>query len=365
MKGKRNRKVLFFKAIISVVFFVMLVSFIKGNELVTVLSRLDWFYCTLSLLLAPLMLIVSCLKWKVLLDLSGKRLRLCELLRIYLVGYFFSNLLPSTVGGDVARSYYSGRLIGNQAFAAVCVFVERFTGLFFLLILVILAPASRPELYASPFFYVPSAFAFLLICLIMLVWKVREPMRISDRMISAILERIHAAAEHSRFTRASRGAVAVAQLYLRLKRGVVRVHDELRGAVLLIRGNSRRAWAIVLLTVLFYALTWVNVYVSFKAFRVDPGFVTVVALVPTIMFVAHAPLTFLGNLGFFESVFVFYFLQSQVLPEETLAMGILLRIKMLLLGLAGLFFYVMDKRDGLDRIRELSRGDGSGHPPVE
>jgi glycosyltransferase 2 family protein len=347
-----NKKTLAAKLILCGVFITILVSFVRGNELVAVFSRPDWYYLTFSLLLGPLMLVVSCLKWKVLLDLSGKRLRFRELLRIYLVGYFFSNLLPSTVGGDVARSYYSGRLIGNQAFAAVCVFVERFSGLFLLLILVILAPAVRPGLYASPFFYVPAAVAFFLICLVMLVWKVREPLSVPDRMVTIILERIHGAAEHSRFSPAGRWAAAAERLYQRFKQMLTRMHDELRGATRLIRGNIRSAWAIVLLTVLFYVLTWVNVYVSFRAFGVDPGFVMVVALVPTIMFVAHAPLTFLGNLGFFESVFVFYFLQSQVLPEETLAMGILLRIKMLLLGLAGLYFYVMNKRAWLDRIPE-------------
>jgi uncharacterized protein (TIRG00374 family) len=356
MNVKPSKRALTAKLLLCCLFVAVLISFVRTNELVSVFARLDWRYLTLSLLLGPLMLLVSCLKWKVLLDLGEKKLGLAELLRIYLMGYFFSNLLPSTVGGDVVRSYYSGRLLGNQAFAAVCVLGERFTGLLLLFVLVVLAPLVRPGLYGSPYVYLPALGSFFLLCLVIMVWKAREPLGGPGRRIAAFLGRLHGAGTRSASPLVQRAAEKAAGLYDVLARRLSRVHDELGGAVRLVLGNGRVAGSIAGLTVLFYALTWLNVYVSFRAFGVDPGFLAVVALVPTIMFVAHLPLTFLGNLGFFESVFVFYFLQVDILPAETLAMGLLLRVKLLLLGLAGLFVYLVYKRDGMIRLQDLQGG---------
>lgn len=44
----------------------------------------------------------------------------------------------------------------------------------------------------------------------------------------------------------------------------------------------------------------------FKAFNVEVD--KICAIVPAFMLVVHIPVTLLGNLGYFESVFVFYFL---------------------------------------------------------
>jgi hypothetical protein len=57
--------------------------------------------------------------------------------------------------------------------------------------------------------------------------------------------------------------------------------------------------------------------------------------------VAQVPVTLLGNLGYFESVFVFYFLLIGVDGAETLAMSLFLRIKMLSLGGMGFIVYLL------------------------
>jgi len=100
---------------------------------------------------------------------------------------------------------------------------------------------------------------------------------------------------------------------------------------------------ILLLTTLFYLLTFINVYVSFLAFGVTPDFWEISSLIPVILFVAQVPVTLLGNIGFFESVFVFYFLLIGIPGVETLAMGLLLRLKMITTGGIGYFIYITYK----------------------
>jgi len=62
------------------------------------------------------------------------------------------------------------------------------------------------------------------------------------------------------------------------------------------------------------------------------------------MLVAHLPVTLLGNLGYFESVFVFYGLLIGVGGAESLAMGLLLRVKTLTMGVIGFGVYLLYKQ---------------------
>ncbi|HQM52366.1 MAG TPA: lysylphosphatidylglycerol synthase domain-containing protein, partial [bacterium] len=58
---------------------------------------------------AYLGMLISCLRWKVVLEARGIRVSVHLLIFYYTIGYFFSSFLPSMFGGDVARSYIFGR----------------------------------------------------------------------------------------------------------------------------------------------------------------------------------------------------------------------------------------------------------------
>ncbi len=343
-KNSRKRLV-FIKATVSVAFYFVLISFVQRNELITVFSGVNWFYLICSFVLAIIMLMVSCWKWKVLLDASGQRLSYLTLLRIYLIGYFFSNLLPSMIGGDVVRSFYVGRLINNQTVSATSVFLERFTGMLFLLLLVIFAPLLRPELYANPFVYIPAVAAACLLLLIVWIWKggntllrIEKMMRWSVALLKSWLSRLNILWIQKLLLRVER-------IYLTVLKRLRKFQDELQTALRTIQSKKYMIFSLFILTAVFYFLTWVNVYVSFLAFGVQPGFLSTSALVPTIMLIGQLPVTLLGNLGFIESVFVFYFLQIQIPTASSLAMGLLLRVKLLCLGSIGYIVYLLLKRD--------------------
>ncbi len=331
------------KAVFSIAFFIVLFSFVQGHELLDMLDRIEWFYFVLSFLLIPVMLSISCLKWKILLDVKGEHVPFLTLLRIYLIGYFFSNLLPSTVGGDVVRSFYAGKLIDNQAYSAVSVFIERFSGILFLILLVIFAPLLRPQLYSSPYIYVPVVVAIVLLGIISWVWTVKDPLSLPDKMMTIMFTAIKNGADRSGISPVKTAVSFLIRCNDGLFRRLKKFHEELIQAVKIIQNNPALLFKIVVLTIFFYIFTWVNVYVSFRAFGVNPDFLTLCALIPTIMFVAHLPVTLLGNLGFFESVFVLYFMLIPILPAESLAMGLLLRVKMLFLGILGYLVYLSYK----------------------
>jgi hypothetical protein len=72
-----------------------------------------------------------------------------------------------------------------------------------------------------------------------------------------------------------------------------KLRKELGLAIKAIKQDKLFFRQLICLTVLFYFLTWINVYISFRAFNVHVDFPVVCAMVPTIMFVAHVPVTLL------------------------------------------------------------------------
>ena len=328
------------KLLVSAVFFGVLFSFVKTNELLAVFAQINWFYLGVAILLTPCMTLASCAKWKLILDLKEKKIPFWQLLKIYLIGYFFSNILPSTVGGDVVRFYYAGRLLENQSFAAISVFVERFSGIVLLFFLVVAAPLLYPSLYRNPHIWLPAAAGLIFGIITIWIWLAKNPFGLPNRLGAWLFAAIRTAGEGSGRGIIVRCAALFANIYEKVIARLKKLHEELQVAVAAMRHDSTFLRRLIGLTVLFYLLTWLNVYFSFRAFNVEVSFLAVCAIVPAVMLVAHIPVTLLGNLGYFESVFVFYFLLVGVGGAESLAMGLLLRAKMLAMGALGFISYL-------------------------
>ena len=73
-------------------------------------------------------------RWQVVLGGMGFHLPYREVVRQYLMGLFFGNLMPTAVGGDAAKVYYLGRKVGYVEVGA-SVFVDRFLGFLWLSVL--------------------------------------------------------------------------------------------------------------------------------------------------------------------------------------------------------------------------------------
>ena len=294
------------KALFSLLFLGFLLAYAGRQDLASVVRKADPLYLTLCLLLGPVMVSASTGKWRIILHREGARLPFSLLFRSYLVGYFFSNFLPSNVGGDVARSYRAGRVAGDQALVAASVVVERVTGLLGLLSLVIGMPWLRKELAHHPALAVPSAIAagglLLLVVASLIRWS---------------------------------GEVFPGTgWWARLQRALLRFAARSGQALSTLKRDPAYALRVAGWTVLFYALALLNVWLAFRAFGAAPSLRDLATVLPTAMFVATMPVA-LGSLGLAEGAYVFYFGLVGMDPSVTLVMGLLLRVKILLLGAAG------------------------------
>jgi uncharacterized protein (TIRG00374 family) len=169
---------------------------------------------------------------------------------------------------------------------------------------------------------------------------IKDPFALLKRLMAFLLNRLDGIGGRVQSVSLGKLVRFVGLFLLSLSLRLERFSEELGKALQVIRYDRVLLCKIITLTMVFYFFTWLNVYLTFLAFGTRVDFLAIIALVPTIMFVAHFPVTVLGNLGFFESVFVFYFLMIGVSGAETLAMGLLLRLKTLCIGVFGFVVYL-------------------------
>ena len=97
-------------------------------------------WIALAVLLQVVGVAVSAVRWRMLLRAKGAEAPLGFLSRSLLVGSFFNNFLPSTIGGDVYRARDTATRAGSLTEAATVVLVERSSGVLALAVFVLAAP---------------------------------------------------------------------------------------------------------------------------------------------------------------------------------------------------------------------------------
>ena len=86
------------------------------------------------------------LRWKGLLAVAGVRVSQWPLFRASIYAIFFNQLLPSTIGGDIARMYEAWRAGAPKAIAVSSLLIDRVIGIF---ALALLAVGSIPFVHAE------------------------------------------------------------------------------------------------------------------------------------------------------------------------------------------------------------------------
>lgn len=126
------------------------------------LAAVDWQWVVYANLLIPIGVCLGVWRWQILLDVNRLRPGFGSLVNYWLVGQFFSNFLPSTVGGDFVKATLVARRCGPQSWphAASSVLVARLIGLFGMFLVLPLGVALNIEWVTSLKIHVPLIMAF-------------------------------------------------------------------------------------------------------------------------------------------------------------------------------------------------------------
>ena len=111
----------FFRLIITIALLVLVVYLAglfdaeKRAELWQTLSNPNWFWLVICVLVGFLVSFASAVKWWMLAKAGGLQVGLFRTWAYYMIGMFYNLILPTSVGGDVVRSYEMGKYTQNQA----------------------------------------------------------------------------------------------------------------------------------------------------------------------------------------------------------------------------------------------------------
>ncbi len=110
--------------------FDVLSNIVRSNGLV---------YLLVAFLLALLSLFLMALRWKHILKYYDQNVAVLRLFNFYLIGLFFNNFLPTSIGGDVIRIYHLIDDTKERTSAFASVIIERILGIAATLFLAIIS----------------------------------------------------------------------------------------------------------------------------------------------------------------------------------------------------------------------------------
>ncbi|MEM1381975.1 MAG: lysylphosphatidylglycerol synthase transmembrane domain-containing protein, partial [Pseudomonadota bacterium] len=244
----------------------------NGRQLVDILLGFQVEYLVALLVLQVLLNGISSIKWRVFLRDRSVDVSLWTLFRLYLIGRFFNNFLPSMMGGDVTRSYLLGRKIKSQAASAASVTMERATGLVGLTILAVVFVAVNPSAFVHPIVIV-TIIGAVVVCL-------GATVIFSSEQLGSSIESYLGAKTN------------------KLSRKILRLVEEIGHY----RGRQRVLFWALVYSCVFQFLAGMNVYFASLSVGFAPDLLDVLVVTPAILILAMIPVS-PNNVGWWEWCF--------------------------------------------------------------
>ncbi len=140
-----------FKALVSLGLLAYLLVSVNLSTLVALISRISLIHYAAAIAVGGIAVVLSTYKWRVILRNEELDCPSAELLRYYLIGIYFNNFLPTSIGGDAARVYLLARRYGHRKKIFYSVLVERFTGLMALVFFLTLGVVWGPRVLGGDY----------------------------------------------------------------------------------------------------------------------------------------------------------------------------------------------------------------------
>lgn len=284
----------------------------NASQLLTVFSKFNSEYIIALFAISLGLNVISSVKWSLFLPDRGAKVSQLRLLSLYLIGKFFSNFLPSMVGGDVARAYILGREIRSHSTSTASVLMERATGMVGLALLAGIFSIINYRILANPIISI-SIIVAVLGCVVAIVLFYWPPLKVLILKIIGIVPVIR------KFTAK---------------------FERLINAVEYFRPHYRLLFLSLLFSIAFHLLASINVYVTSLSIGFEPSFLDIIVITPVILMLTMIPVS-PNNIGWWEWCFSILLADAGATAAEGLAVALTLRAFTLAVSLIGgvLFLY--------------------------
>jgi len=252
-------------------------------------------------------------RWNLLLLTKSIKIRYWQIVRIYFLGTFIGNFLPSSVAPDAVRVYYAAKAGSQTSDIVSSVVIDRLMGVFSLCVIVLLSVIML--------FFDRRELDFRILGLIVAMMAAILALFRCDRILDRIInQKFFAVSEENKiwaFLRKSYHSFKGYQNYPKI----------------LFKALALSFGVHVLSILSVYALSVaINVHVSLFYFFL---------FVPLIVFLIMLPVS-IGGIGVQEGAFIYFFAGVGVSPEHALTLALLFRAIVLAVSLPGGVFYITE-----------------------
>jgi hypothetical protein len=284
----------------------------------SLLLAMDWLPFLVALLLFLSGALVRAYRWGSLVWALGVEVSWWRLVDLYFVGAFFSQFLPTGVGGDAVKMYELSRDDHKAAPAISSVLVDRFLGLFVLFAMALVALIWGRDLVEPQ--------ERLLIAAVSIASLLGVALLLQRTWIEALGRRLGLDRLLGRFK-------ILSELYASL---------HLYGPAALLRATAASvAWNLILIVAYYLLARAVGIDLHLWYYFLFVPIISAALLIPSV-----------GGLGVREGITVILFTQAGVGESSALALGLAYLITLWITALIGAALYFTQ---GLRGVRERDR----------
>ncbi len=264
-----------------------------------------------AILIYAIVVLLSTVRWKILLDALGGSPGFKKLWQSYMVATFFNNFLPSNVGGDVVRVRDAARSAGSHTASLTVAVLDRvigFVALYFIAATAFLFGGSMVRGLAG---------ARVILLGLTGVFVVLGAIFLRSGMVTALIDRVG----------------------LRRFPWAYEKFESVQAAVNAFRARKS---ALIEAFVLSLGLQLLGVSYFFmvaRALKIPLGFGACLLMVPLCTLIQAIPISFNGW-GLREGVYVVYFSQVGLPRESALAFSIVAAGMVVMFSISGLFVWL-------------------------
>lgn len=321
-----TNKKLILQSIITIAVLVIIIPKIEWDQCYDMLLSVDPIVFGMLVILVVIDRLLMAIKWNVLLKVKNIQLSSLQSLKLYVIGGFWGEILPTGIGVDVYRVQALAKRGNSIKDTTSSIVVERVVGFFatisfaFVSMSVVACFFEKSLMvYVVPLFCVfviPIAFVLILLKTSLLFNISKIFRRFEDHVI-----------------------------YKKIK--------SLYKAIIDYKTNPVEMWVFYFLSVLEQASAPIFVYIGGFALGIHLGFIYLLAIVPTMFILLRIPISIQG-IGVEEGLFIFFLSLIGVSTTEAFALAFIIRMARWTLSLCGGLIYISEKTNIF--IREYTHG---------
>jgi uncharacterized protein (TIRG00374 family) len=255
---------------------------------------------------------IAAYRWKMLLNTQNVRLSIATLSAIVLIGSFFNNFLPTSIGGDVFRTYdVSKKAEIPLGTSASIILIERFAGVVSAAVFAVIALFLGFTTIGNQSIIIPVTI-FFIICVIITIIIIKPSLFGIDKLFRKF------------------------NFLQKMREKLSSVFNTL---------ESFKDYKMVLLKVLIYSFLLqfaviLNYYLASLAVGIDLGITAFLFMVPVISIITMIPIS-IGGIGLRENAIVIIMAGLGVMEEKAAVCSLLILVMLLIVGIIGGIVYIL------------------------